>query len=53
MRGRLPVMAVTTALTQSASVVDIGQEGSVASVEVHGFLSQGFILSTHNHPKAS
>jgi hypothetical protein len=53
MRGRLPVMAVTTALTQSASVVDIGQDGSAASVEVHGFPSQGFILSTHNHPKAS
>jgi len=51
MKKVLAVVPVALALTSAptASAIDIGQDGSVASVEVHGFASQGFILSTQNN----
>jgi hypothetical protein len=42
-------LAAGVSLASTASAVDIGQDGSIASVEVHGFASQGFILSTNNN----
>jgi hypothetical protein len=32
-----------------ARAVELGSEGDIASVEVHAFASQGFILSSHNN----
>jgi hypothetical protein len=32
-----------------AHAIELGSEGDLASVEIHGFASQGFILSTHNN----
>ena len=51
MKKVLAVVPVALALTSAptASAIDIGQDESVASVEVHGFASQGFILSTQNN----
>jgi hypothetical protein len=44
------VLAVALGLvTSPASAVDIGSQDSLASVEVHAFASQGFILSKDNN----
>src|SRR5271154_6617348 len=37
------------AVTSPALAVDVGSEDSLASVEVHAFASQGFILSKDNN----
>jgi hypothetical protein len=51
MRGWVTVAtcAMVVTLAPSVSAIDLGQDGSVASVEVHGFASQGFILTTNNN----
>jgi len=36
-------------LPQNARAVDVGQDGTPLSVEIHGFVSQGFILSTNGN----
>jgi hypothetical protein len=41
-------LACAAWLPRSASAFELGQEDSAASVEVHGFASQGFILTLKN-----
>jgi len=46
---QLIVMASLSAVPLRALGAEIGSEGDVASVEVHAFVSQGFILSKNNN----
>jgi hypothetical protein len=48
-RRTLLVMTALTLAATRASAVELGSEGDLASVEVHAFASQGFILSSHNN----
>lgn len=52
-RTRACLAAISAApllfLASRAGAIELGSEGDVASVEVHAFASQGFILSTHNN----
>ena len=46
----LPALVLaTSASASSALAVEVGSEGDLASVEVHAFASQGFILSRANN----
>jgi hypothetical protein len=48
--GRSAILAVALLLTAStAAGAEIGTEGDLASVEVHAFVSQGFIASAKNN----
>jgi hypothetical protein len=47
------VIAAALAASRPASAVDVGPEDGLASVEVHAFASQGFILSHDNNYLAS
>jgi hypothetical protein len=51
MTRRLMVVMVlaSLALTSRAEAIELGTEGDIASVEVHGFVSQGFIYSVNNN----
>jgi hypothetical protein len=51
MRNRLGVAVAVAMISVAtpASAVDIGSEDSLASVELHAFASQGFILSKYNN----
>jgi|SRR5580692_7293042 hypothetical protein len=42
-------LVASLALTPRASAIELGSEGDLASVEVHAFVSQGFILSANNN----
>ncbi|HEY4117461.1 MAG TPA: hypothetical protein VGM56_06375 [Byssovorax sp.] len=48
-RLTLAAAAATFAWSPAARAVELGAEGDVASVEVHAFVSQGFILSANNN----
>jgi hypothetical protein len=43
------VLASTSLLSAHSAAIEIGSEGDVASVEVHAFVSQGYILSVNNN----
>ncbi len=44
------IFAIAVLLVASpAAALELGSEGQLASVEVHAFVSQGFILSSHNN----
>src|SRR4051812_27765915 len=50
MRLRSALLSIALlAIGSSASAAEFGAEGDVASVEVHAFASQGFILTTANN----
>src|SRR5580704_7460413 len=42
-------LVASLALTPRASAIELGSEGDLASVEVHAFVSQGFIFSVNNN----
>jgi hypothetical protein len=46
--GAIALALSFTLLCSRAEAVDIGEEDSLASMKVHGFVSQGFILTLHN-----
>jgi hypothetical protein len=46
---RATVMLALWALTTQARAFDLGSPGDLLSVEVHGFASQGFILTTNGN----
>jgi hypothetical protein len=49
-RVSLMLIAVSSlALAPEARAVELGSEGDLASVEIHAFVSQGFILSANNN----
>jgi hypothetical protein len=45
----LTMIVALLAFTWRAQALELGTEGDIASVEVHAFVSQGFILTTHNN----
>ena len=49
MRRALGLAAALWLLAPRAYALDLGSEGSLASVEVHAFASQGFIFTTNNN----
>ncbi len=48
-RSRMVMVAASVTFASRARAVEIGSEGDVLSVDVHAFVSQGFILSTNNN----
>jgi hypothetical protein len=48
-RLSLTILAALLVMTQRASAIELGSEGDPLSVEVHAFVSQGFILSANNN----
>src|SRR5580704_6279754 len=49
LRRSLLLMVASLVVTSPAGAADIGDQDSLASVEVHAFASQGFILSKDNN----
>jgi len=47
--ARLRFLAAVTLLARPARAIDIGPPGEPMTLEVHGFVSQGFILTSGNH----
>ena len=45
----LAMVVAPLAFASRAQAIELGTEGDVTSVEVHAFVSQGFILTTHNN----
>jgi hypothetical protein len=43
------LVAAPLMFTSLAHALELGNDGSIASVEVHAFASQGFIATTHNN----
>jgi hypothetical protein len=49
LRCTLTMIAASLAFAQKVFAVELGNEGDLASVEVHAFASQGFIFTTKNN----
>ncbi len=49
LRCSLTIVAASLALAGQGSAVELGNEGDLASVEMHAFASQGFIFTTRNN----
>ncbi len=49
LRCSLTIVAASLAFAAQGSAVELGNEGDLASVEMHAFASQGFIFTTRNN----